>query len=136
MPEPRISKLSGTVTWEDGTLFNGFALVGLVFPNAGEDPWPALTIEPNSPRQEIPTWTPVPITNGEFNSQVGVWFNADIDPPNTQYVIYYLDSSLKQVGVPSTEDDFFVVTSDPTVPPMYELELPESGTDVPSPGEN
>lgn len=133
MSAPRIGKLNGEITWDDGSLFNGFGVVGLVLPTSGGVDWPELTIEPNTPRQRLPLWATIPIVNGEFNNQVGLWFNADIDPPNTKYVIYYYDSSGKQVGVPTNSADFFTITAAETTPTMYTLVAPTAGTVVPNP---
>ena len=132
---PRVAKLSGTITWSDGSNFNGFAVIGLVFPTSGGNNWPALTIEPNSPKQEIPQWTAVPIVDGSFNNQIGLWYNTDIDPPNTKYAIWYLDAAYKYVGSPTNSSDFFQVTADPTAPPTYTLTVPIAGTTVPTPGD-
>jgi len=132
MSTPRISKLSGTITWSDGSNFNGFATLGLVFPTSSGTAWPELTLEPHQPRQVIPTWSTIPINDGEFNQALGVWFTADINPPNTKYCIYYFDTSGKRVGSPSTDADFFTVTADPTTPTTYTLTVPIAGTAVPS----
>lgn len=134
MSTPRTAKLSGTIQWSDGSNFNGFGVVGLVFPTSGGAAWPELSIEPNSPRQRIPQWAVIPIVDGAFNNQVGLWFNADIDPPNTKYAIFYYDSSNKLVGQPSSSSDFFQVTADPVAPPTYTLTVPTAGTSVPDPG--
>lgn len=132
---PRVGKLTGTITWSDGSSFNGFAVVGLVLPTSSGTAWPELTLEPGSPRQRLPLWSTIPIINGAFNQQLGLWFNEDINPPNTKYIIYYYDTSLKTpaVGVPSGIGDAFTVTADPTTPPTYTLTAPIAGTAVPTP---
>lgn len=133
MANPRSAKLSGTITWSDGSNFNGFAVVALVFPTSGGSAWPELVIEPGSPRQRIPVWSTIPIVNGVFNQSCGLWFNADINPPNTKYAIFYYDAANKLVASPSSDSDFFTVTADPTTPTTYTLTVPTAGTAVPSP---
>lgn len=133
MANPRVGKLTGTISWSDGSLFNGFAVIGLVLPTSGGNPWPELSIEPNSPQQRIPIWSTIPISAGAFNTSVGLWYNEDIDPPNTKYAIYYYDSSLEQVGAPSSASDFFTITAATTTPPTYTLTVPIAGTVVPDP---
>jgi len=135
MPSPRTAKLSGTITWSDGSLFNGFGVVGVVLPTSASILWPELTIEPNEPRQRLPLWYTIPIKDGVFNQQLGVWFTDDINPPNTKYAIYYYDSSQKRVGSPASPSDFFTVTADPTAPPAYTLTVPTAGTTIPTPGD-
>lgn len=133
MSSPRVGTLTGSITWSDGTNFNGFGVVGLVLPTSGGTNWPELSLEPGSPRQRLPLWSTIPIVDGAFNNQVGLWYNADIDPPNTTYVIYYYDTSLKQVGVPSGIADAFTISAAQTTPPVYTLTAPVAGTVVPTP---
>jgi hypothetical protein len=133
MAEPRNAKLSGTILWSDGSNFNGFAIIGLVLPTSSGVAWPELTIEPNSPRQRLPLWLTVPIINGAYNQQIGVWFNEDIDPPNSKYCSYFFDSSMKQLAGPTTPADFFTVTVDPTPLAAPTLTVPIAGVTIPVP---
>lgn len=133
MAAPRIAKISGTFSWSNGDLFNGFLVLALVFPTSGGAAWPEITVEPNQSRQRIPVWITIPIKDGVANQQCGVFYNADIDPPNTKYASYYYDTSLKSVASPSSSSDFFTVSADPTTPTTYTLTVPTAGTAVPSP---
>jgi hypothetical protein len=133
MPVPQIGKLTGTITWSDGSNFNGFAVIGLVFPTSSGAAWPELSLEPNSFRQRIPQWSVIPIVDGAFNSSVGLFYNENIDPPNTKYAIYYYDSSNKVVGSPSAPADFFIISAPTTTPTMYTLTVPIAGTAIPNP---
>lgn len=135
MASPNIGKLTGTITWSDSSLFNGYAVVGLVLPTSSGTAWPELTLEPGSPRQRLPLWSTIPIINGEFNQQIGLWYNEDIDPPNSKYAIYYYDSALRDpaVGVPVDFNDFFTISAATTTPPTYTLTAPIAGTVVPTP---
>ena len=135
MASPRVAKLAGTVLWSDGSLFQGFAVIGLIVPTLSGVSWPELSLEPNSPRERIPLWSTIPIKNGVFNQALGLWFTDDINPPNTKYAIWYYDSSNVQIAGPVDSSDFFTVTADPTTPPMYSLVAPTAGVAIPDPGE-
>ena len=135
MAEAQNSKLTaiGTILWSDGTPFNGFAQIGLILPTSSGTAWPELTIQPNAPRQRLPLWMTIPIVNGVFNNQCGIWFNPSIDPPNTKYCVYFYDSSMKQIAGPTTPADFFTVTADPTTITIPTLTAPIAGTVIPVP---
>lgn len=131
---PRTGKLKATpdIMWDNGDLFNGFAVVAIVLPTIDSIPWPSLTIDPNSPAQRLPETATIPIVDGVFNNSIALFYNADLNPPNSRYAIYYLDSSWNIVGSPATSADFFVVSQGETNPPQYTLETPVSGTVVPT----
>lgn len=134
MANPRSAKFTTTpVLWSDGSNFNGFAVIALVFPTASGVNWPELTIEPGTPRQRLPIWHTVPIVDGVFNQALGLWYNTDINPPNTKYAIWYYDTANKLVAAPSSASDFFTVTDTPVAPTVYTLTVPIAGTAVPSP---
>ena len=134
MPSPQVAKLAGTILWSDGSLFQGFAVIGLVLPQSGSVDWPELTIEPNSPRQRIPLWSTIPIKDGVFNQALGLWFNTDINPPNSKYAIWLYDASNKQVVAPGSSADFFTVTTDPHTIVVVAPTVPSASTVVPNPG--
>lgn len=134
----RFGKLSGTVNWNNGEPFSGYAVFCLVLPVDGSsNVWPELNLEPNqsSSRVQIPLFITAPIYQGRFNPHVGLLFNADITPPNSKYAVYYYDAAFKRVGSPSGPGDFFVVNQTTIVPPVYTLPAPSPGTNVPQPPE-
>lgn len=133
MSELRIGKLGGTINWSDGSPFNGYAVVGIVLPTVAAVPWVAATLENSLIRQVLPLWAGIPIEAGVFNTAAGLLYNADINPPNTKYAIYYFDQSLQQVGTPSGAGDFFTIAAATTIPPTYTLTVPTAGTTVPVP---
>lgn len=132
--KPRTSKLKATpdVTWDNGDNFNGFGIVVIVPPTVDAISWPSITIDPNSPSQRLPQTATIPIVDGVFNNSVGIFYNEDLDPPNSKYCIFYFDSGWNQVGVPASASDFFVVNSAETNPPQYTLETPVAGTQIPT----
>lgn len=130
MAAPRIAKFStSTLTWSDGAAFNGFALIGLVMPTSGTD-WSFATRGDFVPGQRLPTFAMIPITNGLFNTSVGLYYNEDIKPQNTQYVLWYYDSTRRQIAGPSTK---FTVTADPLTLPSLTLTAPSLGSTNPTP---
>lgn len=133
MAEPRNGKLAGTILWSDGSNFSGFAIIGLVVPTSNGTAWPELAIDPGSPRQRIPLWLTVPIKDGAFNTQVGLWYNEDIDPPNSKYCCYLYDNAMKQVGAPATSADFFTVSSEYTTIVAPTLTVPVASSVIPVP---
>lgn len=129
----RVGKPTGTITWSDGSLFNGFAVVGIVLPTTGGSAYPEIQLEGNTSRFEIPIWATIPIKDGAFHSQSGLWYNADINPPNTKYAIYYYDSAWVQIAGPASSSDFFLVASESFTPTTYTLNVPTLSTTIPVP---
>lgn len=133
MSTPRVAKLSGTITWSDGTLFSGYAIVMLVRPG-GSNQYPYLALNPGDPRQRIPDRVVVRIQDGAFSQNEGIFYNADLNPPNSAYVIYYYDVTLsEQLAGPTTSSDFFYATSGSVTPPTYTLPVPSLTLTIPSP---
>lgn len=133
MSTPRVSKLSGTITWSDGTLFSGYAIVMLVRPG-GSNQYPYLALNPGDPRQRIPDRAVIRIQDGAFSQNEGIFYNADLNPPNSAYVIYYYDLTLEeQLAGPTTSADFFYANAASVTPPTYTLPVPSLTLTIPSP---
>lgn len=126
----RKAKISNTFTWSDGSNFTGYLYVALVIPTSGGSDWPELHIDDISPRQRLPLRFIIPIINGAANQNVSLIFNADINPPNSQYGAYIFDSARKQVAGPSS---LFTVTADPVAIPALTLTVPIAGSVVTAP---
>lgn len=120
---------TSTVTWSDGTNFNGFALVGLVMPTSGTD-WSFVARGSMSSGQKLPVFAMIPIVDGLFNTSLGLYFNADIEPPNSKYVYWFYDSTRRQIAGPSA---LFSVTADPIVLPALTITAPTAGSTIPTP---
>ena len=117
---PRRAKFDGevTVTWDDLSNFNGFLLVGVELPTN----YSFYTVAGTIPTAKLPIFARIPITNGKFSTSSSLFYNADLTPPNTQYVCWYYDLyNLTPVAGPSTP---FQVTSDPITPPVLTLTAP------------
>lgn len=124
---------AATITWSDGTLFNGFLLLGLVVPSTSGIPWAELDLGGQAPGERIPLFTKVPVVDGKFDTTVGVLYNSSIAPPETQYAAWYYDQSTyppRRIAGPST---LFTVTSTPFAPPALTLTIPTPGVSAPTP---
>lgn len=131
MAAPRSAKLSGTVQWDDGENFNGFIICLLVPPTKSGSDWTAIYTgtDTDSPRK-VPTRFIIPIVDGEYNQSLGLFFNADLTPHNSQYAAYFYDSTGTQIAGPTA---VFSVTADPTTPTVPTLTAPVLGSTIPSP---
>lgn len=133
---PRTAQLTSAanIAWSNGSLFDGFALVGLavpVDPDNSNAPWPQLMKGRGSfPFQRLPLWAKIPIIQGVFDSNSTLFFNADIDPPNTQYVAYFYDSANVRRG---TSSGLFTVSADPTTVTIPTLTAPTAAGAPPTP---
>jgi hypothetical protein len=128
---PRTSTPAGTVTWASGENFSGFLVVGIVVPVDGSAvAWPEVNFGNSLPSTRLPLWFIIPIKDSVYVSGIGVFYTADISPPNTRYAAYYYDLAMKQVAGPST---LFQATAPTfTVPPLT-LTAPVAGTVAPTP---
>jgi hypothetical protein len=125
---PRISKFNQSTqfTWTNGDPFNGFVALALIRPAKTDETsssWRRLVVNGVSPRQWLPPgFTFIPIVNGKINSALGIYYNSDINPPGSQYIAYYYDSS--KVFIAGPTDPFSVNVA--TVPlPILPLPNPE-----------
>jgi hypothetical protein len=133
MAEPRVAKLAGTINWSDATDFSGYAVFGLVLPakSGGGADWPYVSRGAQTPDPvRIPQWFVIPIEEGTFNQALGLFFNADIVPQNSQYVVYYYDKNLVSIASDVTP---FSVTADPYTPVVPTLTAPVAGSTIPVP---
>jgi len=133
MPTPQTGKFSQSVTvqWTDGTNFNGFLLAGIVPPSDGVTAWTSVSMGDNYPAATLPVWARIPIVDGKFNASSGLFFNSDITPPGSKYVIYYYDSTGRRIAGPSAS---ISVTSDPIDSlPAVTLTAPSTTGTAPTP---
>ncbi len=80
--------------WADGTAFNGFAVFTLTYPTGYAKK--CKLINPNATNHETTAcaeYGRINITNGYWDSDSGIWSNASINPPGTQWQINYYDES-------------------------------------------
>jgi hypothetical protein len=117
---PRISKLTGTVQWDDGVNFDGYVKIAVAFPTG----WTEL-FKKSAPAAitsvKLPEWSIIPIEDGLFSQEVGVYYNSDMTPHNTKYNATYYDRTLTEIAGPTAN---FVASSVTTAPPIPTLTAP------------
>lgn len=138
MPQsPRTSKFttSTPIVWVGGALLDGYMAIGLAFPrDAALVNWPNLIKGSGStPPQQLPQWCKIPISAGVFDQGTELWYNADIDPPNTQYVAYFFDNADKLIAPPVGTATFFTISTPTTTITVPSLVPPTSAVTAPSP---
>lgn len=117
---------TGTVSWSDGTPFDGVLWIGLKsLVNGSAVAWPTFSLGNRSSRRVIPIWSPIPIAEGAYGTNFGVWYNADITPHDSQYIAYYYDSNGVQIAGPSSA---FSVSSATFSVPALTLTVPTMGS--------
>jgi len=127
MAVPRRATFSQTqsFTWSTGEAFNGAAIIGLVIPTTSgtaETVYPEVNYGNESENYPLPkNFARVPIHEGKLSSALGLWYNADITPPNTQYVHYLIDSTNRVCTVAGA---FFTVNSSPVTLPTLTITSP------------
>jgi hypothetical protein len=118
-------------------LFNGNLVVGLVVPlevqARGVDPvdWPSLAYGGQTLLEKLPILTRIPIVDGVARQTEKVFYNADIDPPNSRYVAWLYDRNMVQLTEP-TINDTFAVSADTFTPTVAAPVIPTLGTTLPT----
>jgi hypothetical protein len=74
------------MAWTDGTLFNGFVLIGLALPTASGTQFLGVRYGNAGISEAIPQFTKIPVTDGLLSTSCGLFYNADLTPPGSQYV--------------------------------------------------
>lgn len=134
MSTPQKATLTGSVTWSDGSPFDGWVCIITNPPLTGTGVgWPSISLEGNHPRTRIPRETWVSITGGVYNQTTPVWFNGDLQPPGVRYAAYFYDLG-KVLIAPLSAAALFDIASNPytLVPPT--LTIPTVSVVSPTPG--
>ena len=129
MSTPLRARLAGTVLWSTGETFDGYALILLALPGTHA----AVSMDGTFPRSRIPTNTIVPIQDGAYNQNTWLYFNADIEPPNTKYAAYFYDLNWVRIA-PSGTADLFTITANPHTLTAPTLTAPTAASSAPLPG--
>lgn len=120
MSSPRIGKFTNhpVIYWDNGMRFNGYACIAIVPPTIPAQGQLQYTVRGMAtPATTLPlTMHLIPIENGVLDPNLGLYYNEDITPPNTRYVLYYADASKQIISGPSAY--FTVSTPDILLPPM------------------
>lgn len=122
----------GTIQWDNGSSFDGFLLVQLAYPiDTNGLTWPTMSKGAGSlPRQRLPQGCKIPITDGNFDQNSRLWYNADIDPPNSQYFAWFYTNENKQIAGPT---DAFQITMPTTLIDVPTLPAPALNFTPPAP---
>lgn len=128
------------VLWNNNIPFDGYLWLGLSIPSGYDHPslW-------NSERpQAIPQFTKIPIIGGTIDPGTQVFYNSDINPPNTLYYAYWFDRLDRLVAPPSGTAIGFTIGVNPYIisvptlipaavgqPPVPQMTPAESPEEVP-----
>lgn len=108
---PRTAKIvtAAEIQWSDGKPFDGYLWLGLRLPNNYNEPrlWAANVL------QKLPQFTKIPIVEGVLDTDSAVFFNEDLDPPNTTYFAYWFDQHDRLIAPTSGTAVGFSITADP-----------------------
>lgn len=126
-PPPRLSRPTGTITWSDGSSFNGYAWVGLSVPTRDGVPWDTVRVKGGA---VVPKVFILPILDGSFVATTALFWNADLVPGVTEYKARFFDVSNREIT--SAAGTAFTVTADTFSIPSVTLTVPTAGT-VPTP---
>lgn len=132
MANPRVGKFpTTTLNWSNGVHFNGFALLALIPPTDGTVSYTEGDFGLIDPTEPLPQFAQIPISDGLFNSALGLYYNADISPPNTTYNLSYYDTTGRLIAGPSAA--FSVSTAVIDNLPVLTLPVPSAGGTIPTP---
>jgi hypothetical protein len=126
MALPRTALLSGTVSWSNGDLFDGYVLLALSLPSGYTYASP-IGSWPNS---TLPQFVRIPITAGAFSQQVAVFWNEDLEPPNCRYCAYWYDAQDTLLSGPSA---IFDIGASPYAITIPTLTVPAASGTQPTP---
>lgn len=99
------SKPTNTLSWNDGTLFDGYVRITTAYPLGYNQ---AFLISKYQ-EQMIPGDYVLPVSDGVIDSNLSVWKTSEISPFGTQYAWYAYDTTFRQLAGPSAS---FTVTDD------------------------
>ena len=134
MSAPQTALLSGTVTWSDGSLFDGWLRLGLVLPQNSDGQWPTTVLAGETSPQRLPIWAEVPISAGAFDANTQILFNSSLNPPNTQYVAYWYDRNNRRLFPASNVNPTpFTISANPYPISIPTLTVPSTSATIPVP---
>ncbi len=126
MPYPLISTLSGTVTYSNTTLFDGWAVLLIAYP----DGYTSASIANQLVPQTVAQYVRVRVQQGVYDQSARIIQNSCLEPPNTQYAAYYYDNNNVNLG----HTGLFTVSSSPYTITQPTLTSPAATAIIPTPG--
>ncbi len=141
---PRIARFDQSIVtrWSDGSLFNGYLLVGVALPTLSGTAFQAVHLGNGIGSAEpVSQFTKIPIREGKYDFNSGLFYNADLTPPGSIYVCWLYTSNgqgkLRQVS--ASINSFSVVSPtvtlalpSPTVPTTGSVPNPDVSPSVPT----
>jgi hypothetical protein len=110
-------KTAASVTWSNGTPFDGYILFNLVLPTGYTSPAKSDAFPP----QKLPTVIKIPIRAGVVNNRTKVPFTTAYLPPGVVYTSTWYDQQDNVISGPSAS---FSVTADPYTISVPTLTIP------------
>lgn len=108
------SKPTNTLTWSDGSSFNGYVRITMSFPIGYSQ---AFLISKYQEQMLAGDYV-LPVKDGVIDNNLAVWKTSSLSPFGLQYVWYAYDSAFKQIAGPSSS---FTVTDDTFTLPSLTL---------------
>ena len=133
MAEPRKASLTGTVSWSSGELFTGFVLIGFALPSSVDYTYTRVALQNVYPPQRLPLWYRIPITNGQYDSTARIYWNIDVEPPNTKYAAWFYDVHNQKIAGPTA---LFTISTDSYTITVPTLTVPTASSTAPTPDVN
>lgn len=120
-----------SVAWSDGTLFNGFALIGYIPSTGTGGTYTEIDYGHASPTEKLPQFAVIPVVEGVYNQSLGLYYSEDCSPPGMTYNLRMYDTTKRLITGPTAA---FSVTTDPiSTIPSFTLTVPTSGGTAPTP---
>lgn len=118
-PAHSLVQTASTVQWSDGANFQGYVLFLLALPTFDGSAYTKAYLKGDNQQQvRIPIRLKWPIVDGALNSDLRIWRNASIAPPNSKWYDVWYDETRNQVA---TGSGLITISADPytlTVPTL------------------
>lgn len=125
MAYPLIATLTGTVTYSNSTLLDGYVLILMAFPTG----YTSATIANQLIPQPIGDHVKVRIQQGVYDQSARIYQNAYLEPPNIQYCAYFYDNNNTQLG----HTALFTISTSPYTITVPTFAVPTATAVIPTP---
>jgi hypothetical protein len=92
---------SSTITWSDGTPFNGYAILIMALPTQGGQQWTQVALRDCKPKRKCPQRVKVPIREGVYDPVTMLWSTDSLVPENVVYSAWYYDDTDQLIAIGS-----------------------------------
>lgn len=101
---------AANVTWQGGTLFNGWLLLIASPPNISGTKFNSISLRDSSPKLKIPTRARIPIREGVLDQNCKIFQTSSLVPTNVVYSAWWYDDNGVLIA---TGASLFTITADP-----------------------